>query len=104
SDKPLKFSSVPAEPNPALGVRGYRTSRLFPELLSDQLTALAAAHDSAASALKVMAPMISTPAEAAEFARLARRAGNFEVGAMIEVPGAALRAEAILAQVDFASI
>jgi cellulose synthase/poly-beta-1,6-N-acetylglucosamine synthase-like glycosyltransferase len=32
SDKPLGFVTQPDEPNPALGVRGLRTSRRFPEL------------------------------------------------------------------------
>jgi phosphotransferase system enzyme I (PtsI) len=41
ADKPLEFVTVPDEPNPALGVRGLRTSRRHPELLEEQLTAVA---------------------------------------------------------------
>ena len=51
-----------------------------------------------------MAPMISTPAEAGEFAELARAAGLGPVGVMVEIPSAALQAEEILAEVDFVSI
>src|SRR5215218_1898386 len=43
ADKPLEFVTVPDEPNPALGVRGLRTSRRHPELLEEQLTAVAGA-------------------------------------------------------------
>ncbi len=51
-----------------------------------------------------MAPMVSTPREAREFATMARDAGLDHVGVMIEVPAAALLADQILAEVDFASI
>ena len=43
ADKPLAFVTTPDEPNPALGVRGLRTSRRHPELLEEQLRAIAAA-------------------------------------------------------------
>src|SRR5690625_6393567 len=51
-----------------------------------------------------MAPMITTAAEAKEFATAARSAGIKTVGVMIEIPAAALQAEEILAEVDFLSI
>lgn len=51
-----------------------------------------------------MAPMVATPAEARDFAEQARDYGLEQVGVMIEVPSAALRARAILAEVDFVSI
>ena len=51
-----------------------------------------------------MAPMISTPAEAADFYARARKAGISKVGVMVEVPAAALCAEAILNEVDFCSM
>lgn len=109
SDKPLEFAPTGEEANPALGVRGFRTSRLHPRLLTDQLTAIFAAEhavaaDGASARVRVMAPMVSTPAEAGEFAELARSAGIDEVGVMVEVPAAALLADRLLRRVDFVSI
>jgi len=52
----------------------------------------------------VMAPMVTTVAEAAEFAALCRDAGLPTVGAMVEVPAAAVRAAEILRAVDFLSV
>ena len=111
ADKPLAFADQGAEDNPALGVRGYRLVRTMPELLRDQLRALALATERAgegAAEVWVMAPMISTPGEAADFAAAAQEAGLREagvrVGVMVEVPAAALRSEGVLAEVDFASL
>ncbi|MFE9243300.1 phosphoenolpyruvate--protein phosphotransferase [Nocardiopsis sp. NPDC006938] len=105
SDKPLAFAATGEEDNPALGVRGFRTSRVHPDLLADQLTAIAAATRACEDTrVRVMAPMVSTAAEAGEFAALARAAGITEVGVMIEVPAAALLADRLLSHVDFVSI
>ncbi|WP_306365788.1 phosphoenolpyruvate--protein phosphotransferase [Nocardiopsis sp. CC223A] len=104
SDKPLAFVPVGAEDNPALGVRGYRTARLHRELLVDQLAAIAAATKETGADVRVMAPMVSTPKEAGEFADLARAQGVTRVGVMIEVPAAALLADRLLYEVDFVSI
>ncbi|RRD04152.1 phosphoenolpyruvate--protein phosphotransferase [Arachnia propionica] len=104
SDKPLPFLTTPGEENPALGIRGFRTAALAPEVLERQLEAIAMAERMSGAEVWVMAPMISTPAEAARFASLARAAGLGHVGVMIEVPAAALCAREILAEVDFASI
>lgn len=104
SDKPLAFAPTGQEDNPALGVRGFRTSRLHPELLTEQLTAIAAASGRSSARVRVMAPMVSTPDEAAEFVALAREAGISDAGVMIEVPGAALLADRLLPLVDFVSI
>ncbi|WP_068275932.1 putative PEP-binding protein [Aldersonia kunmingensis] len=105
SDKPLKFADHPDEANPALGVRGIRIAVGNPGLLDRQLDAIAAAVASEASTRKpwVMAPMISTPAEAAAFAAKVR-SRDLVPGVMIEVPAAALLADRILAHVDFLSI
>jgi phosphoenolpyruvate-protein phosphotransferase len=104
ADKPLPFLRQADEPNPALGVRGYRTTVDRPEVLETQLAAIAAAAAAASAEVWVMAPMISTAAEAADFAAMARAVGLSTVGAMVEVPAAALAAEELLAEVDFISI
>ncbi len=104
ADKPLAFATQPDEENPALGVRGYRLVRTHPELLDTQLEALAHAQTATGTTPWVMAPMIATAAEARAFATRARAAGVATVGVMIEVPAAALRAQEILAEVDFVSL
>lgn len=104
ADKPLAFVTQPDEPNPALGIRGLRTARRFPDLLDGQLRAIARAAAGSGADVWVMAPMVSTPAEAAAFAAQAHSHGLPVAGAMIEVPAAALRAGAVLAGCDFASL
>ncbi|WP_255596127.1 putative PEP-binding protein [Cellulomonas sp. C5510] len=104
ADKPLPFAGLPPEENPALGVRGYRLARRRPELLDDQLRALALAARRTGTEPWVMAPMVATPAEASAFAARARGAGLSTVGAMVEVPSAAWSASALLADLDFVSI
>jgi phosphoenolpyruvate-protein phosphotransferase (PTS system enzyme I) len=108
ADKPLAFANLPETENPALGVRGYRLIRTVPQLITEQLAALGsvvtALPETDRDHVWVMAPMISTPAEAREFACTAREYGVTKVGVMIEVPAAALRADAILAEVDFVSL
>jgi phosphoenolpyruvate-protein phosphotransferase (PTS system enzyme I) len=104
ADKPLPFIGHAREANPALGVRGLRVARRQPELLTDQLTAIAEAASACSADVWVMAPMVSTPAEAAEFAGQARAFGLPTVGAMVEVPAAALRATRLLERCDFVSV
>ena len=108
ADKPLAFIAHQFEENPALGVRGYRVRRREPELLAVQLRAIAAAAQQVGTQPWVMAPMISTAAEAQEFVGLAHQAGLAPgaamVGVMIEVPAAALCARDIVEHVDFVSI
>jgi len=104
ADKPLPFLTSDHEPNPALGVRGYRTSWARPEVLDLQLTAIAAAAAAERADVWVMAPMIDTVAEATEFARRARDQGVSTVGVMIETPAAALMSRELLDVVDFASL
>ncbi|MGY1933525.1 putative PEP-binding protein [Nocardia gipuzkoensis] len=103
SDKPLRFAGHFDEANPALGVRGYRIAARDIGLLDRQLDAIAAAAADSGYAPWVMAPMISTAAEAQAFADRVRARGLVP-GVMIEVPAAAIMAEAILEHVDFASI
>lgn len=103
SDKPMRFAATGDEPNPALGVRGYRIAADHPGLLERQLDAIASAARESTATVLVMAPMIATVAEAAEFAAAARARGLVP-GVMVEVPAAALLADRILEHVDFLSI
>lgn len=104
TDKPLPFTAPDAAENPALGVRGYRLVRTHPELFGTQLAALAAAARATGTAPWVMAPMVTTADEARDVATAVRAAGLPTAGVMVEVPAAALRAEQILAEVDFCSV
>lgn len=104
ADKPLPFLTDATEPNPALGVRGYRTDFTTPGVLERQLQAIALAEKESEADVWVMAPMISTAEEAARFASMCTAAGITNPGVMVEVPSAALTAEAILREVGFASL
>lgn len=103
SDKPLAFATMPDEDNPALGVRGLRVARRDPGLLERQLDAIAEAARRTGASPWVMAPMVATVGEAADFGARVRARG-LTPGVMIEVPSAALMAERLLRHVDFLSI
>ena len=104
SDKPVPFLNAVTEENPALGVRGWRLTRIANDVLERQLEAIGIAASQTSADVWVMAPMIDTPQEAAEFASRARAHGISHVGVMIETPAAALLADKVLAEVDFASL
>lgn len=104
ADKPLPFLTDSSEANPALGVRGYRTDATTPGVLARQLAAIADAASQSQAVVWVMAPMISTAAEAADFAALCTDAGLKISGVMVEVPSAALTARHLLDHVEFASL
>lgn len=104
SDKPVPFATLMQEFNPALGVRGIRTTGHNPDLLIHQLDAIAAAAArEPGTDVWVMAPMISTVPEAEWFAGLVRERG-LKAGIMIEVPAAAILIDRFLEHVDFVSI
>ena len=104
ADKPLHFLNDEPEENPALGLRGLRALRANEPILRDQLTAIASAAAISTADVWVMAPMVSTVEETRYFTSLAKELGIKTVGVMIEVPAAALLADRILADTDFASI
>ena len=104
ADKPLPFLTDATEPNPSLGVRGYRTDWTSPGVLARQLAAIAAAAEGTSADVWVMAPMIATVDEAEHFAGMCAAAGLKTPGVMVEVPSAALTSAAILGQVEFASL
>ena len=104
ADKPMAFINFAQEPNPALGVRGYRTIAGHEELLRTQLQAIANAAKATTAEVWVMAPMVTLPGEAAAFVALARSYGLNKVGVMIEVPAAIFHADEITRVCDFVSI
>src|SRR4051794_3560693 len=103
SDKPVAFATHEGEENPALGVRGLRLSFDNPDLMVRQLDGIAAAAKETGTETWVMAPMVATVAEAADFAAAVRGRG-LKPGVMVEVPSAALLAHRMLEVVDFLSI
>ncbi len=102
------------EENPALGLRGVRLSLARPKVADTQLRAILRA--SAYGKLRVLVPMVSSRDELlAVRRRMSRltaelRAQGHEVaehvplGAMIEVPAAAIALETFIDQVEFLSI
>jgi len=104
ADKPMPFLTADDEVNPALGVRGLRTVATHPEVLEDQLTAIARAAAAENADVWVMAPMVSTVAETEDFVARCALHGLSTAGVMVEVPSAALVADRILSRAAFASI
>jgi phosphotransferase system enzyme I (PtsI) len=102
------------EDNPALGVRGVRLSLRRPQLLIMQLRAILRASNY--GPVRVLVPMVSTMEEMAsvrhllnESARDLRTAGyeiadHIELGAMIEVPAAAIALPGMIKKLDFIAI
>ena len=103
SDKPIAFATLEGEENPALGVRGLRLSFGNPGLMERQLEGIALAAEQTGTETWVMAPMVATVPEAAEFAASVRKHG-LKAGVMVEIPSAALLAHQMLEVVDFLSI
>jgi phosphoenolpyruvate-protein phosphotransferase (PTS system enzyme I) len=101
-DKPVPGFTVDGEANPFLGVRGLRLCLAHPDVFLVQLRALARA--AVRGNLKVMFPMVTTPAEVEAARRLLVGAVEQlhaegvlaalpEIGIMVEVPAAALAIE-----------
>lgn len=106
-------TASPEEPNPVLGLRGVRLSLRKPDMFRTQLRALLAA--ASAGNLRILVPMISGIEEVRQVrALLEEAAGELRergldvpqvpLGAMIEVPSAAILADLLASEVDFMSL
>jgi phosphotransferase system enzyme I (PtsI) len=104
ADKPVPFLDHSAERNPALGIRGVRIGSRSPQVVADQLSAIAQAARRERAEVWVMAAMVATADETADFVARCDDAGLEEAGVMIEVPAAALLAPRLLQTARFASI
>ncbi|MGP5562818.1 phosphoenolpyruvate--protein phosphotransferase [Vreelandella alkaliphila] len=109
ADKQLPYLRLPSVPNPALGVRGARLWASQPELLETQLRALLGV--TPLETLHIMLPMVTEVGELREVRKrletLASEMGldtRPRLGAMIEVPSAALCARSLAVEADFLSI
>jgi phosphotransferase system enzyme I (PtsI) len=113
-DKLNREFGLERELNPYLGCRGIRFSLKFPKIFKEQIKGILQA--SAYGNLKIMIPMISTAEEVIKAKKIImdvkntlKRDGilfndNIEIGIMIEVPSAALRAKELADVSDFFSI
>jgi phosphocarrier protein FPr/phosphocarrier protein len=108
-DKPAPFLGIPAEENPAMGLRGVRVSLWRPQFLLTQLRAILRVRPE--DQCRILIPMISSVDELiavramidAARAELGRN-GELQVGVMIETPAAAVTADLLAAHADFLSI
>jgi phosphotransferase system enzyme I (PtsI) len=113
-DKFRSEDETPPEVNPFLGFRAIRFCLANVDIFEAQLRAILRA--SAEGNVKVMYPMISGVAEVIQANDILRQVmsdldkegvafdEDIHIGAMIEIPSAALTAEMIAAEVDFFSI
>ena len=100
--------------NPALASRAIRYSLQSPDLFLSQLRAMLRA--SAFGPVKILIPMVSGPSEMISAREMVQQAmtslrakglafnAKINVGAMIEVPSAAIAIDGLIAHIDFASI
>jgi phosphoenolpyruvate-protein phosphotransferase (PTS system enzyme I) len=100
--------------NPALASRAIRYSLQSPDLFLSQLRAMLRA--SAFGQVKILIPMVSGPSEMISAREMVQQAmtnlrakglafnPKISVGAMIEVPSAAIAIDGLIAHMDFASI
>jgi phosphoenolpyruvate-protein kinase (PTS system EI component) len=108
-DKPIPYLPLPAEENPALGLRGVRTSLAYPDLLRVQLRAILGVR--ARPAPRVLLPMITDLGELLAIRTLIEELAAelgvslpVSVGVMIETPASAVLAERFARHADFLSI
>jgi phosphocarrier protein FPr/phosphocarrier protein len=108
-DKPIPYLPLPHEDNPALGLRGLRTSLWRPDLLRIQLRAILRVRP--AGQCRILLPMVTDPGEIRAVRLmlddLRGEAGYRDpiaLGAMIETPASAVMADRIAREADFLSV
>ena len=114
ADKQMNADTVVNCPNPALGLRAIRLCLSEPQIFHTQLRALLRA--SHYGKIKILIPMLCTLSELRQAKIFLERAKaslrkegiafdeNIELGGMIEIPAAAINAEAFANELDFLSI
>lgn len=114
ADKQMNPDSVSDCANPALGLRAVRLCLAEPQIFNTQLRALLRASNF--GKIKILVPMLSILSELRQTKLLLERAKlslrkenvpfdeNIQLGGMIEVPAAAINAEAFAKELDFLSI
>ena len=102
------------EKNPVLGLRGVRLCFARPEMFTTQLRALLSA--ASAGDLRILVPMVSSVEEFRRVRELVKEAredvlakgidvpDDIPIGAMIEVPSAAITADLLAPETDFLSL
>jgi len=108
-DKPIPYLPLPHEENPALGLRGVRTSLWRPDLLRIQLRAILRVRP--VGQCRILLPMITDPGEIRAVRLMLddlRREQGYRqpiaLGAMIETPASAVMADRIAREADFLSV
>jgi phosphoenolpyruvate-protein phosphotransferase len=108
-DKPIPYLPLPREENPALGLRGLRTSLWQPELLRTQLRSILRV--TPASRCRILLPMVTDIGDVRtvrsvidELRAQMSIAESPSLGVMIETPASALLADQLVREVDFLSI
>jgi len=113
-DKPIPYLPLPPEDNPALGLRGVRTSLWRPDLLRIQLRAIVRVRP--AGICRILLPMITDPGEIRAVRQMldeireeegqepTSHRGPIALGAMIETPASAVMADRIAREADFLSV
>jgi phosphoenolpyruvate-protein phosphotransferase len=113
-DKQVPYLGDPREANPFMGWRSIRLSSAHPEFFQTQLRAIL--RSGTHCRVSLLFPMISTLEEVQRLKRMVARARetltkrgvdfarDVPLGAMLEVPAAALCIDSILKEVDFVSI
>ncbi|MET3666795.1 phosphoenolpyruvate--protein phosphotransferase [Caulobacter sp. 1776] len=108
-DKAAPYLPIPAEENPALGLRGVRVSLWRPHLLKTQLRAILRVKP--LGQCKIMVPMVASLDELravrAVLDEARREMGvveKIDLGVMIETPAAAMTADLLAAEADFLSV
>jgi phosphocarrier protein FPr/phosphocarrier protein len=108
-DKPVPYMPLPREENPLLGLRGLRSSLLFPQLLRAQLTAILQVEPP--SQCRILLPMVTDAGEVRrvrdildEIEKEQSPGSRPQLGAMIETPASVVLADSIAGEVDFLSI